>query len=328
MIPGAFDYHRPGSLPDVHALLAEHGDAARVLAGGHSLIPVMKMRLTDLTHLIDLQDVADLKGIEAGGNTVTIGAMVTQHEVIASEALAQAVPLIREAAEQIADPQVRYVGTVGGNVANGDPANDMPGLMQCLDARFELSGPEGTREVAARKFYLGAYETARRDDLQTPVLLEATGSHTFDVPGKGPFELRARVDRIDLTAAATYAVYDYKGASGPTNRQVQTGWAQQLPLQGAMVAEGAFDVAPRPVSGLHYIQLKGGREAGREVVVEEPEPLVANALDRLRTLLTAYAREEQGYVSQALPETVIWEGDYDHLARVREWSVAQSGDSQ
>lgn len=164
MIPGVFDYHRPGSLSEVHGLLSQHGDAARVLAGGHSLIPVMKMRLTDLSHLIDLQDVPELKGIEVGAETITIGAMVTQHELIDSEALAAAVPLIREASKQIADPQVRYVGTIGGNVANGDPANDMPGLMQCLDAHFELSGPNGLRSVPARAFYESAYVTARAED--------------------------------------------------------------------------------------------------------------------------------------------------------------------
>jgi len=164
VIPGAFDYHRPGTLPEAHGLLSQYGEEARVLAGGHSLIPVMKMRLTDLSHLIDLQDIADLKGINVSGDTVTIGAMVTQHELITNEALASAIPLMREAAKQIADPQVRYVGTVGGNVANGDPANDMPGLMQCLNATFELSGPNGLRSVASREFYESAYETARGDD--------------------------------------------------------------------------------------------------------------------------------------------------------------------
>jgi len=164
VIPGAFDYHRPGTLSEVHGLLSQHGDSARVMAGGHSLIPVMKMRLTDLSHLIDLQDITDLKGISVGADSVTVGAMVTQHELIANDALGSAVPLIREAAKQIADPQVRYVGTIGGNVANGDPANDMPGLMQCLNASFELSGPNGTRSVASREFYESAYETARGDD--------------------------------------------------------------------------------------------------------------------------------------------------------------------
>ena len=164
MIPNSFDYHRPESVKDAVALLAEHGDEARAIAGGHSLIPMMKLRMADVAHLVDLQAIDDLRGIAVDGDTVTIGAMTTQHELIASDALAKAAPIIREAALQIADPQVRYVGTVGANVANGDPGNDMPGLMQCLDATYVLTGPGGTREVAARDFYEAAYFTARADD--------------------------------------------------------------------------------------------------------------------------------------------------------------------
>ncbi len=164
MIPAGFEYHRPTDTASAISILQEHGDEARVLAGGHSLIPMMKLRMAEMGHLIDLQGIAEMKGIEVGAESVTIGAMVTQHELITHDALAGAVPIIREAALQIADPQVRYMGTVGGNVANGDPGNDMPGLMQCLDASFELVGPDGTRTVAAREFYEAAYFTAREDE--------------------------------------------------------------------------------------------------------------------------------------------------------------------
>ncbi|HSF94928.1 MAG TPA: xanthine dehydrogenase family protein subunit M [Thermohalobaculum sp.] len=164
MIPGPFEYHRPGSLAEATGLLAELGDEARVLAGGHSLIPMMKLRMAAPEHLVDLQDIAELKGIAREGGDFVIGAMTTQHELISSDELAGAIPLIREAALQIADPQVRYVGTIGGNVANGDPGNDMPGLMQCLGAGYELEGPNGSRTVAARDFYDSAFFTARGED--------------------------------------------------------------------------------------------------------------------------------------------------------------------
>ena len=164
MIPAPFDYHRPTEIANVIALLQEHGEDARVMAGGHSLIPMMKMRLADIPHLIDLQDVASLSGITIGADTVTIGAMTTQADIIDHAELAEAAPILREAALQIADPQVRYMGTVGGNIANGDPANDMPGLMQCLDAQFSLIGPGGERSVAARDFYESAYVTAHGDE--------------------------------------------------------------------------------------------------------------------------------------------------------------------
>ena len=163
MIAAAFEYHRPADLKGALGVLAEYGDDARVLAGGHSLIPMMKLRMASIDHLVDLQDIAELKGISVAGGRVTIGAMTTQHEMITNADLSRAAPIIAEAAVQIADPQVRYMGTVGGNVANGDPGNDMPGLMQCLDATFTLAGPDGTREVAARDFYHSAYVTARDD---------------------------------------------------------------------------------------------------------------------------------------------------------------------
>jgi len=180
VIPGAFEYHRPASVAEAAGLLAQLGDEARVLAGGHSLIPMMKLRMADLSHLVDLQDIAEMKGISVGEDTVTLGAMVTQNELIADDALAGALPIMREAALQIADPQVRYVGTVGGNVANGDPGNDMPGLMQCLDATYELQGPGGTRTVAARAFYEAAYFTAREEEeiltrIMIPVPAKGTG---------------------------------------------------------------------------------------------------------------------------------------------------------
>ena len=164
MIPPAFEYHRPTDLASAVGLLAQLGDEARVIAGGHSLIPMMKLRMAEPAHLVDLQSVGELKGITVASDHVQIGAMVTQSDLITHDGLARAIPLLREAALQIADPQVRYVGTVGGNVANGDPGNDMPGLMQCLDARFTLTGPSGARDVAARDFYHGLYSTGSTDD--------------------------------------------------------------------------------------------------------------------------------------------------------------------
>jgi carbon-monoxide dehydrogenase medium subunit len=160
MIPGAFSYHRPATVADAVKLLADLGDDARALAGGHSLVPMMKLRLATPAHLVDLHGVASLKGIKRDGNKITIGAMTTQHELLASEDIVQSLPILHETALLIADPQVRYRGTIGGNVANGDPGNDMPALMMTLGASYQLQGPDGTREVAASEFYQGAYFTA------------------------------------------------------------------------------------------------------------------------------------------------------------------------
>ena len=174
MIPGAFDYHRPADLAGAVRLLAEHGDEALVVAGGHSLIPMMKLRLAQPGHLIDLRAIESLRGIRIEGGAVTLGAMTTQAEVIASAALAEACPILRETALQIADPQVRNLGTIGGNAANGDPGNDLPAVMLALDARYSLEGAGGRREVAAREYYEGAFATAREDgEILTAIAFEA-----------------------------------------------------------------------------------------------------------------------------------------------------------
>ena len=160
MIPGSFSYHRPASVTDAVNLLVSLGEDARPLAGGHSLVPMMKLRLATPAHLIDLHGIAGLKGIRRDGSSIVIGAMTTQHELLASDEIAKALPILHETALLIADPQVRYRGTIGGNVANGDPGNDMPALMLALGATYRLEGPSGAREVAAGEFYQGAYFTA------------------------------------------------------------------------------------------------------------------------------------------------------------------------
>jgi carbon-monoxide dehydrogenase medium subunit len=159
MIPGRFNYHRPDSVQEAVALLGSLGEDARPLAGGHSLIPMMKLRLAQPEHLIDLGRIASLKGVTQEGADIVIGAMTTQSDMLKNPLLAEKVPLIAEAAAVIADPQVRYQGTIGGNVANGDPGNDLPGVMQCLDARYVLTGSTGSREVKARDFYEAAFFT-------------------------------------------------------------------------------------------------------------------------------------------------------------------------
>jgi carbon-monoxide dehydrogenase medium subunit len=162
VIPAPFSYHRPNTVADAAKLLVQHGDDGRVLAGGQSLIPMMKLRLAVPHHLIDLGGIGDLKGVQKNGSTLVVGAMTTQHEVQQSRVATEAVPILLEACLLIADPQVRYVGTLGGNVANGDPGNDMPAVMMCLDASYRLTGAGGSRTIKARDFYQGSYATALR----------------------------------------------------------------------------------------------------------------------------------------------------------------------
>ena len=178
MIPGSFSYHRPASVADAVKLLATLGDEARPLAGGHSLVPMMKLRLAAPEHLVDLHGVASLRGISRNGNSIVIGAMTTQHELLGSDEIGKSLPILHETALLIADPQVRYRGTVGGNVANGDPGNDMPALMLALGASYQLQGLNGARDVRASEFYQGAYFTA----LEPGELLTSV---TIPVPAAG-----------------------------------------------------------------------------------------------------------------------------------------------
>ncbi len=208
MIPGNFDYHRPATLDEAIVLLAELGEDARPLAGGHSLVPMMKLRLAEPSHLVDLGGIEALKGVRAEGGEVVIGAMTTQQEIIASELLADRLPILRETALQIADPQVRYVGTLGGNCAGGDPGNDMPAVMQCLGATYVLDGPNGTRQIAARDFYEGAFTTS----LQPGEILSAV---RVPVPAKRHGYAYAKMKRKvgDYATAAAAVILTMAGGS-------------------------------------------------------------------------------------------------------------------
>jgi carbon-monoxide dehydrogenase medium subunit len=159
MTPPAFDYHAPRTVADAIKLLGQLGPDAKLLAGGHSLLPMMKLRFASPSALIDLGKVAGLRGITQVGNEVHIGAMTTEHDLLRSALLAEKVPLLVEGAGWIADPQVRYKGTIGGDISHGDPGNDHPALMLALDASFVLNGEQGERVVKADGFFLGLYST-------------------------------------------------------------------------------------------------------------------------------------------------------------------------
>ena len=173
MIPPSFDYHAPSTVAEAVGLLAQLGDDAKILAGGHSLLPMMKLRFAEPGALIDLNRIDALRGVSEEGGLIRIGAMTTENQLIASELLRAKVPLLPEAARQIADPQVRNRGTIGGDIAHGDPANDHPAIAMALDATFVLTGPNGERQVPATEFFLGTYFTAMEaDEILTAILIQ------------------------------------------------------------------------------------------------------------------------------------------------------------
>jgi aerobic carbon-monoxide dehydrogenase medium subunit len=164
MIPRDFEYYAPKSIPDALGLLKQFGDEAKLLAGGHSLLPMMKMRFAQPGHLIDLGKISELKGIREEGGTIRIGAMTTENELIWSKLLQAKCPLLVEGARLISDPQVRYKGTIGGDIAHGDPGNDHPAMMLALGASFVLRSATGERVVPADGFFVGTYDTLMKSD--------------------------------------------------------------------------------------------------------------------------------------------------------------------
>jgi len=155
VIPAAFDYVRAGSAEEAISLIGQHGDEAKFLAGGHSLLPLMKLRLAQPTVLVDIGRVSDLSYIRDAGDHVAIGALTRHMDVENSPLLRTDVPLLAHAASHVGDPQVRHRGTIGGSIAHADPASDLPATTLALGATYVVQGPNGTREIASGDFYQG-----------------------------------------------------------------------------------------------------------------------------------------------------------------------------
>jgi carbon-monoxide dehydrogenase medium subunit len=164
MIPAAFDYTRATSAEEAIALLGEHGDDAKLLAGGHSLLPLMKLRLAIPSVLIDIGRVPDLSYIDERGDEIAIGALTRHHDLETSALLKEHVPLLAYTAHQVGDPQVRHRGTLGGTLAHGDPASDLPAAVLALGGTLVAQGPNGRREITAPDFFRGFLETALDSD--------------------------------------------------------------------------------------------------------------------------------------------------------------------
>ena len=164
MIPAAFDYVRAGSAAEAISLIGQHGEDAKFLAGGHSLLPLMKLRLASPSVLVDIGRVSDLSYIRDGGDHIAIGALTRHMDVETSTVLKEHAPLLAHAAGHVGDPQVRHRGTMGGTIAHADPASDLPATTLALGATSVAQGPNGTREIAAADFYQGFLESALAPD--------------------------------------------------------------------------------------------------------------------------------------------------------------------
>jgi len=207
VIPPSFDYHAPRSLGEALSLLSSLGSDAKLLAGGHSLLPMMKLRFAQPAHLIDLNRIPDLRGIREEGGSLIIGAMTTEAELLASATVTSKVPLLAEGVASIADPQVRCRGTVGGDISHGDPGNDHPALMIALDASFVLTGPKGQRTVKADGYFLGPFSTQlAADEILTQIRIPIPAA------GAGWSYQKLKRKTGDFATAASAVLLQMKGS--------------------------------------------------------------------------------------------------------------------
>jgi aerobic carbon-monoxide dehydrogenase medium subunit len=209
MIPPSFEYLRPKTVPEAIAMLQQHGDAAKILSGGQSLIPMMKLRLARPGCLIDINRIAGLSHIQEEGGYLKIGGLTREAELEASPLVAAKYPIILDTAHVIADPQVRNLATIGGNLAHGDPANDHPATMIALGAQIVARGPRGERIIPIEAFFLSLFSTALEpDEILTEVRIPISPPHS----GGAYFKLERKVGDFATAAVAVQITLDDKGA--------------------------------------------------------------------------------------------------------------------
>ena len=251
MFPASFGYFAPRSLAETFELLGRHGEDAKILAGGHSLLPAMKLRLASPRYLIDIGRLPDMRGIEIEGETLVIGALTVHADILASEIVRQRVPGLTDAASVIGDVQVRNRGTIGGSVAHADPAADFPVILTALNASFTLESPSGSRSVAADEFFIDFFATAMA---QNEILTEIRVPLPPDGAGTAYAKLGHPASGYVVVSAGALVVRQRSGScvssriaigglgSGPT-RAVAMEMEQCKPLTPQLIAGAAAKVA-------------------------------------------------------------------------------------
>ena len=209
MIPAAFDYHAPQSLSEALALLTKFGDGAKVLSGGQSLLPLLKLRLGQASHLVDIGRIPGLEYIKEEGGMLRIGGRTRESTLEHSELIRSRYPILLDTVLVIADPLVRNLATVGGNLAHGDPGNDHPATMLVLGAQVVATGPKGERVIPIDKFFLGLFSTALKpDEIVTEIRLPVPAARS----GGAYLKFERKVGDYATAAAAAYLTLSASGA--------------------------------------------------------------------------------------------------------------------
>ncbi len=286
MIPSGFQYHTPSSVAEALSLLAQHEDA-KVIAGGHSLLPMMKLRFAEPAHLVDVNGISELKGIREDGNTIRIGAMTRENELISSSIIREKCPLISEAAKLIADPQVRNRGTIGGDIAHGDPSNDHPAIMMALDARFVVKGPDGERVLPASGFFLGTYWTQLEEgelltEIQVPVLASGTG-YAFNKLKRKTGDYATAASPVVLTMDGERCAEIRIGLTNVAPMAIRAEPAEDV-LRGQVISDALIEQAAQEVMNVcePAEDLRGDAEYKTHMAAEMARRSIRDALARAR----------------------------------------------
>ena len=247
MIPAPFDYVRPGSVDEAIAALTEHGDDAKLLAGGHSLLPLMKLRLAVPSVLVDISRIPGLSYVRADGDELAIGAGTRHFELEHSDVARAEVPLLPHVASRVGDPQVRHKGTLGGTVAHSDPASDLPTALLALGGSVVVQGPGGQRSIPVTQFWLGFFETALEpDEVIVELRVPRTGGAGW---GYEKFTRREN-DWPIVAAAAVQGRVALANMAGAVVRAIAT---EEALTRGASIAEAAelADQGLEPSADMH-----------------------------------------------------------------------------
>lgn len=271
MIPAAFDYVRASSAAEAISLIGQHGSDAKFIAGGHSLLPMMKLRLAQPAILVDISRISDLSYIKDAGDHIAIGAMTRHMDVEKSSVLAQHVPLLAHAAGHVGDPQVRHRGTIGGSIAHADPASDLPATTLALGATYVVQGPNGTREIAASDFYKSFLESdLAEDEMLTEIRVPKMNGAGWSFQ---KFNRRAQDWAIVGVAA-------WRGANGSGVGLVNMGQTPILASSVSTALAGGASIADAAALAVADAQPSGDNNATVEYRTHLAKVLVRRALEQ------------------------------------------------
>jgi len=287
MIAQSFQYESPGTIAEAISLLQKYGDEAKILSGGHSLIPMMKLRFASPGYLIDINNIKGLSHINEENGIVKIGALIREAEIEHSDLLKKYFPIFGDLTKQIADPQVRNRGTVGGNLAHGDAANDHPAVMLALRANIVITGPEGNRTVPIDEFFFGFYTTAiQQNEILTEIQIPIPPAGT----GSAYHKLERKVGDYATAGVAVQLTLDRKGictaaGMGLTNvnpvplRAVRSEEA----LLGKLITDGSIAEAAKYASEdcSPSSDLRGSEEYKRAMVAVLVKRMIHKAVERI-----------------------------------------------